>query len=233
MNEPREALVGLVGLAEVAVDAMLRAPWSQKTRLARAEPREWLNSERSSLPNLQAWKGQDFPIGCLPPSSFGPKVKLLRRGSATFDIWAHPTEESAELRAPSPAFDKERLAARVDVECESPPLAGSSNKNWEKRLGNFPQGAWVQLRHALAHLRAPLLSAAALEQVGLASEVFVPRLLEALLRIKEGRPLDWERVDCEEWLTWQSRSPWRREDRSPWTNESTLSDLERWLRLKL
>jgi hypothetical protein len=76
-----------VGLAELAVDGMFRAPWFGAVRVTRATADEWLGIEEAQvLPDLKPWTGLTLPIGCLPPSSFTPKLKLLRRGSATFDV---------------------------------------------------------------------------------------------------------------------------------------------------
>src|SRR5690606_28297263 len=139
-------------------------------------------------PSLESWMGQALPLGCLPPSSFGPKVKLLRRGTATFEVWAHPSGDGARLTAPPPTPNEGRLAARVTLEGLAP-LAGPhgwsktrSDKHWKQLFGNFPQGAWIQNRHALAHLRAPLLSPTANDEARQAHEMFVARLLEALRR---------------------------------------------------
>src|SRR5690606_27681103 len=87
-GEVREALIGLVGLAEVTIDRMLRERWFAEVRIAGATPIEWLDVDgERPRPSLESWVGQALPLGCLPPSSFGPKVKLLRRGTATFEVW--------------------------------------------------------------------------------------------------------------------------------------------------
>lgn len=234
-GEVREALVGLVGLAELAVDGMFRAPWFAAARVARATAVEWLGvADSVPLPDLNPWKGQTVPIGSLPPSSFGPKVRLLRRGATTFDIWGWRTQEGAELRSGAPGWNDERLVARVDVALDPevrPPLGGLSNRIWKDWFGDFPQGGWVQNRHALAHLRAPLLAEKAVAQAEQARDVFVPRLIEVLRRLHAGEPLEVQSAEEADWTRWQHRSPWRKEDRMPWI--AKLSDLERWLRLGL
>lgn len=234
-GEVREALVGLVGLSELAVDGVFRAPWFAAARVDHATAVEWLGvADAPALPNLSPWKGLTMPLGCLPPSSFGPKVRLLRRGATTFDVWAWPTAGGAELRAGPPGWNDARLVARVDVDLGPggrAPLGEPSNRIWKECFGDFPQGGWVQNRHALAHLRAPLLAERAIEQAAQARDVFVPRLIEVLRRLHAGEPLDMQSVGEADWTRWQRVSPWRKQDRMPWT--AKLSDLERWLRLRL
>lgn len=234
-GEKREALVGLVGLAELAVDGMFRASWFGAARVTGATAVEWLNvADSAPLPDLSHWKGLTMPLGCLPPSSFGPKVRLLRRGTATFDVWAWPAAGGAELRAEPPGWNDKRLVARVDVALEDgvgPPLGGLSNRIWKDWFGDFPQGGWVQNRHALAHLRAPLFATKAVDQARQALEIFVPRLIEVLRRLHAGESIDTQDIEKNGWPCWQQKPPWRKEDRMPWT--AKLSDLERWLRLRL
>jgi hypothetical protein len=214
---------------------MFRAPWFGAARVTRATAIEWLGlREAPALPDLDPWKGLVLPIGCLPPSSFGPKLRLLRRGSATFDVWGWPTTDGAELRAEPPGWNDARLVARVDVGLEShirSPLDGPSNRIWKDWFGDFPQGGWVQNRHALAHLRAPLLAPKAIHQAEQARDGFVPRLIELLRRLHTAEALDIDRVEQPDWPRWMRMEPWRREDRMPWSDK--LSDLERWLRLRL
>lgn len=234
-GEARESLVGLVGLAELAVDGMFRAPWFGAVRVIRATPVEWLGLEEApALPDLGPWTGIPLPIGCLPPSSFTPKLKLLRRGSATFDVWGWQTSEGAELRDEPPGWNAPRLVARVDVALDShvrPLLDGTSNRLWKDWFGDFPQGGWVQNRHALAHLRAPLLAPKAIQQAQQARDRFVPRLIEVLRRLHTGETMEMSCIDQPDWPRWQRMQPWRREDRVPWSEK--LSDLERWLHLRL
>jgi len=234
-GEVREALVGLVGLAEIAVDGMFRAPWFAAARVAHATAVEWLGvADAPALPDLSPWEGKTMPLGWLPPSSFGPKVRLLRRGATTFDVWAWTPAEGAELPAEPPSWNDERLVVRVDVALDRevrPPLGGPSNRIWKDWFGDFPQGGWVQNRHALAHLRAPLLAERAVEQATQAREVFVPRLIEVLRRLHAGESLDTQGVEQGDWPRWQQEPPWRKADRMPWIEK--LSDLERWLRLRL
>lgn len=232
-GQKREALVGYVGLAELAVDGMFRAPWFSAVRVASATALEWSGvADDLPLPDLISWKGRPFPLECLPPSSFSSKIRLLRRGTATFEVWAWKTQEGADLRAPPPGWNDPRLVTRLDVTLDSdtpPPLGNLSNSIWKQYFGDFPQGGWSHLRHALVHLRAPLLSREAVEEVERARDVFVPHLIEVLRRLHLGERIARADIEQPDWLGWLRTPPWRREDRLPWC--SRVSDLERWLRL--
>lgn len=250
-GEVREALVGLVGVAELTVDRLLREPWFDDVRILSSRPIEWLDlADDPALPDLGAWIGTQLPVGCVPPGAFGAKVKLLRHGRTTFQLWGRPSEAGASLGDPPPSFGEPRLSARVEVALPNgtdseaalswsrdsegastrAPLRGLSNREWGQQFGAFPHGGWVQNRHALAHLRAPLLLASAVEQVRAAQRTFVPRLMEVLRRVHEGEDLDWDHVQEPGWIRWQAREPWRREDRAPW--EESEADFARWLWLR-
>ena len=243
-SQDREALVGLVGLAELAVDRLFREPWFQEVRVVKATAVEWLEvKDEPGLPDLGPLAGLPLPVSCLPHSCFGEKLKLLRRGMATLPVRVACGETGAYLRDPPPAFGESGLLARVEVALpnateapESPPgqqasrspLAGPSNKLWKESFG-FPHGGWVENRHAVAHLRAPL-SGKAVAEVRKACDSFVPRLMEALRRVHNGEDLDWNQVELPDWARWKDTKPWRRVDRAPWAERQ--ADLERWLWLR-
>lgn len=235
----RETLVGLVALAELTIDRLFQEAWYDSIQIHEAVPLEWFGLEdERKLPNLDTWRGKKLPRGCVPPSSFTNKVKLMRRGTGTLSVWAWPEEGGADLRAPPPADEEPRLVVELILEVQSPPLAGPEGSNtrhdrwWKEHFGGFPQqGRWVQNRHALAHLPAVPLSEADVHEVRLARDLFVPRLMEVLRRVHDGEELDWNQVAEPLWVRWQTREPWRRENRAPWKERE--GDLERWLWLRL
>ncbi|MCB9609676.1 MAG: hypothetical protein H6716_23995 [Polyangiaceae bacterium] len=219
-EQTRDALVGLVGLAEIVIERMFGGPWFERVCIKTSTPLNWPGKPDKRLPSpddLDSWNEKPMPRGCLPPSSFTQKVRLLRKGQATFDIMVLPTADG-----PSPASWDKGLLVRVEVALQDgvqPPLGALDNTVWNDCL-DFPHGAWVQSRHALAHLRAPLLEVSAVAAATKAYEIRVPRLVELLYRLHVNASLDVGNIRLADWLTWQKTVPWRKHDCVPGHGEA-------------
>ncbi|MCB9610306.1 MAG: hypothetical protein H6716_27205 [Polyangiaceae bacterium] len=229
-EQVRDALVGLVGLAEVVIDRMFSEDWFSGTKILTATPLNWTGNRTDALPDLTSWGGGRMPRACLPPSSFNQKVNLLQRGNATFNVLGSPSGAgSAELSESAPSWDN-ALLVRVEVylpDDVKPPLGDLTKKVWRDAFCNFPQGEWVQNRHALAHLRAPLLEEGAVGNARNAYDYCVPRMVELLRRLHTKKDLCVADVASPGWCDWQQT--WRKEDCVP--GHGTIPDLKRWLRV--
>ncbi len=236
MGAAREALVGLVGLTELVVDALFFLPWYSQVRIESVEVKRWLRVSNPELPlprsdELQ-WKGSALPPALLPPGCQQHKVDLLRKGRARFDVWAAlSTDGPPRLTPPRPGLNQARLEAEVRLFLAEPPLSinggkSAQHRHWSSTWGSYPQGEWVMERHACAHLRAPLFERSILAE----AQLVAPRFIELLYRLQHNDVVDITASGADGWVSWWHDKRWSQRARVPWGADGD-THIASWLRL--
>lgn len=239
-GNPRDALLGAAGLAELVIDSLFRFPWFDTVTVTAIGEREWVKrdepTERPTDEQLQ-WVGQPLPLGRLPPGSLGSKIKLLKKGKSDFTVWALPSGNSAVLDFEGRLEEKSaRLEATVECAGKSP-LQAQSNRVWEQvwdgAIG-VPNGKWYQVRHALVHVRVPYPQD--LVDLDHVFDESLSRLIELLFRLvdheQDGTTASIDLAEPrEQFVRWKSRENgrWSRERRVPWHDRE--AELAQWLEL--
>jgi hypothetical protein len=239
-KEFREALIGCVGLVELAIDALLFCSWFDDVHvdevvLLRMAPED---NRNLPVPEVLGWRGGRIDPRYLLPASHGAKVVLMKKGMRKFEIW--PPVHAADitkLNLPRPGPNDPHLEVEVVLKTHLPPLgyAGSQRKMdalWKEYWGNYPNNAWVDARHALVHMRTPAFMDADIE-TGLkdAIEQVLPRFIRLLFRMATETQVDITDSADPTWVTWLQRDKWSAGNRLPWAGQSAA--LAKWLRLRV
>jgi len=209
IGQSREALVGMVGICELAIDSLLMGGSSIEVVVNKFKIITPANISES----LEHWKDIVLPKSFIPKSCQQQKINLLRKGETKLELWVHPDIEPRKaFKEPAPSNDSNnwKLSVNARIKNDLKPLYVDKTI-WSQLFGNYYQGSWIDNRHALAHMRAPLVSESAIKEVDDACKIYAPRFLEILWRVHNGRELDLANAGNEDWITWWLEERWSRE----------------------
>ncbi len=259
----REVVVGSCALAEVAVDAVFYHPLAEveiidikQVRLEFGDSPPNDDEIQKQLALLKehhdelaaAIKNMALPRHRFPPSSTGPKTKLLRGSETKFRVYIPTKEVVKSLKADkdvSQAFQNalreakkvgpndKRLEIEATVQITKTQLFQIDNDTWERQWGDFGKNDesnhnnWMHNRNAIAHMRAPATDA----QLAIAREAietYLPRFLGVLTVLCGDNPV----LPITDDAAWDAGSRAIESPRGPWHQpDKNESQLRKWLRL--